>query len=303
MRSENINHEYLDPVVRGESTDVYYHLGVSSADPLLTELREVRAVVLAGSGERILGLSERWSAEHGDAPIRAFPKGDRFVTRYCQGVLFVSHGMGMASASIAMQELMRLIYLLKSGDVDALDQVLWVRVGTCGGIGLAPGTVVVTSEAVMIDLRPFRVLHASGGEMWFDGRFPSGEVDAIVGLARASAMPVEVGRTVSGNEFFLEQFRRDGAIIKETAETRDEWLRRFHDHGVRSFEMEGAMIAGYLNHWGFPRFAMVCAALLDRLEGDQVTASAQELDGYAQRAGAVVLDYLRSRNAPAASSG
>ena len=294
MRSENINHEFLDPVVDGRAVDVYYHLGLSSDDPLIGPMRDVSVVVLAGSGDRIRSLAARWSAEHDDAPVLAVPKEDRFVTRYCHGVLFVSHGMGMASASIALQELMRLVFLLKGGDEGALEQVRWVRVGTCGGIGLAPGTVVLTSEAVMVDLRPFRVLHGSGGELWFDGRFPAAEIDALTAVARAAGIPVEVGRTISGNEFFLEQFRRDGAIVKETEESRAEWLRRVHDHGVRSIEMEGAMIAGYLNHWGFPRFAMICAAVLDRLAGDQVTATPAQLDAYVERAADVLIAYLRA---------
>lgn len=30
------------------------------------------------------------------------------------------------------------------------------------------------------------------------------------------------------------------------------WLRWLDENGVRNIEMEGAMLAGYLNHWGFP---------------------------------------------------
>ena len=54
------------------------------------------------------------------------------------------------------------------------------------------------------------------------------------------------------------------------------------------------MIAAYLNYWGFRRFAMVCCTLLNRLEGDQVTASEAQLHRYAEDAGDAVFAYLRT---------
>ena len=47
-----------------------------------------------------------------------------------------------------------MLYFLKRGDLEALDEVFWARVGTSGGVGLEGGTVVVTTEGVMADLRP-----------------------------------------------------------------------------------------------------------------------------------------------------
>ena len=64
MRDENINHAFLDGVLAGEHVDIYYHFGVASDDPILEEFRDVRAIVLAGSGERIKEFAQRWSALH-----------------------------------------------------------------------------------------------------------------------------------------------------------------------------------------------------------------------------------------------
>ena len=104
MKTENINHAFLDGVLDGGQTDVYYHFGVASDDPILAPLRDVKAVIMAGSGGRIKEFAEHWSELNGGSDIVAFPKEDRFVTRYTAGVLFASHGMGMPSASIALQE-------------------------------------------------------------------------------------------------------------------------------------------------------------------------------------------------------
>ncbi len=292
MKTENINHAFLDPVLAGDAVDVYYHFGVSSDDPVLDRMREVRAVVMAGSGARINRFAQTWSTLNDGAEIIALPKEERFTTRYCAGVLFASHGMGMPSASIALQELMRLVYFLKRGDLEALDDIFWARVGTSGGVGLEGGTVVVTTEGVMADLRPYRVLNGGMGEYWFDSTFPAEVVDAVIAANQGSGRSLVAGKTVAGNEFFLEQFRLDGAVCMETPETKMAWLEWIHDNGIRNIEMEGAMMAGYLNHWGFPKFAMVCCALLNRLDGDQVTATAEELHQYSEDAGEALFAYL-----------
>lgn len=292
MHADHINGEFLDSVLRGDRVDYYYHYGVDSSLDILTPLRDVRAIVMAGSGERIRGFADRWSRMNQDAPIIAFPSEDRFVTRYCHGVLFVSHGMGMPSASIAVQEAMRMLYFLKDGDLDALDQVFWARVGTSGGVDLPPGTMVLSTEALMADLKPFRLLQGGHGEYWFDGTFPAASRAAIIAANAGNGIEIVEGKTVSGNEFYLEQFRLDGAINFETLESKQAWLQWVAENGVRNIEMEGAMLAGYLNYWGFRRFAMICTTLLNRLEGDQVTSTSEELHRFTDQAGEVLFTYL-----------
>lgn len=294
MKTENINHAFLDPVLAGEAVDVYYHFGVASDDPVLERFRDVKAVILAGSGHRIQEFAAVWSQLNGGAQIVALPKEERFVTRYCAGVLFASHGMGMPSASIALQELMRMVYFLKGGDLAALDEVFWARVGTSGGVGLEGGSIVVTTEGLMADLQPYRVLNGGLGEYWFDSTYPPGIVDEVIAANAARGLTVVAGKTVAGNEFFLEQFRLDGAVCMETPDTKMAWLEWIHDNGVRNIEMEGAMLAGYLNHWGFPKFAMICCALLNRLHGDQVTATPEQLHTYSEDSGVALFNYLRA---------
>ena len=294
MKTENINHAFLDGVLDGSHEDVYYHFGVGSSDPILDALRDVKAVVVAGSGGRIKEFADRWSRLNDGADVVAFPKEDRFVTRYTAGVLFASHGMGMPSASIALQELMRMVFFLKRGDLGALDEVFWARVGTSGGVGLPGGTVVVSSEGLLADLKPYRLLRGAEGEYWFDGGFPVETVDAVIAANADVDFPIVSGKTIAGNEFFLEQFRLDGAVCFETPETKMEWLRLLQANGVVNIEMEGAMLAGYLNHWGFSKFAMICTTLLNRLEGDQVTASPEQLHKFSEDSGVALFNYLKS---------
>ena len=306
MKTENINHAFLDGVISGEHEDVYYHFGVSSSDPLMERLRDVRAVIMAGSGERIRSFADRWSEMNNGAEVLAFEKEDRFVTRYCAGVLFFSHGMGMPSASIAVQEAMRMVFFLKGGDLEEIDRVFWARVGTSGGVGLPGGTVVLTTEALMADLKPYRLLQGGRGTYWFDGTFPTATREAIIAANAGSGIPIVSGRTIATHEFFIEQWRLDGALCLETADSKQEFLDWLHANDVVNIEMEGAMLAAYLNAWGFSSFAMICAVLLNRLEGDQVTSSAEQLHAFSDDAGSVMFRYLHtimSTQTPVTSTG
>lgn len=69
MHSEHINHAFLDGVLSGAHTDCYYHFGITSDDPIMERFREVRAVVMAGSGDRIKQFAVDWSRDHGNAEI------------------------------------------------------------------------------------------------------------------------------------------------------------------------------------------------------------------------------------------
>ena len=57
-------------------------------------------------------------------------------------VLSVSHGMGVPSLSILLHELIKLMW--HAGVQDPI----FFRIGTCGGVGHPAGTIVITKEAV-----------------------------------------------------------------------------------------------------------------------------------------------------------
>ena len=62
-------------------------------------------------------------------------------------VLCVSHGMGTPSVSILLHEMIKLMYHAKCHDP------VFIRIGTCGGIGVEGGTVIITEDALDGQLR------------------------------------------------------------------------------------------------------------------------------------------------------
>ena len=64
-------------------------------------------------------------------------------------VLSISHGMGVPSLCILMHEVVKLLW--HAGVYDAT----FFRIGTCGGIGLDPGSVVVSTNVLDGRLQPY----------------------------------------------------------------------------------------------------------------------------------------------------
>ena len=68
-------------------------------------------------------------------------KDQRYVLYLVGPVLVCSHGMGGPSTSILLHEVAKLLHY---ANADAM----WLRIGSCGGLGINPGTVVITSQSL-----------------------------------------------------------------------------------------------------------------------------------------------------------
>lgn len=64
-------------------------------------------------------------------------------------VLCLSHGMGIPSVSILLHEVIKLMY--HAGCKDPI----FFRLGTCGGIGIDGGNVIISESAVDGLMRPY----------------------------------------------------------------------------------------------------------------------------------------------------
>ena len=79
------------------------------------------------------------------------------------------------------------------------------------------------------------------------------------------------GKTVCTNDFYEGQARLDGAFCSYTESQKMEYLQWLKENGVSNIEMESTCFAA-LTHMGGIKSAIVCVALLDRLNEDQVSS-------------------------------
>ncbi|XP_033718649.1 uridine phosphorylase 1 isoform X2 [Tursiops truncatus] len=202
-------------------------------------------------------------------------------------VRFLNHGMGIPSIAIMLHELIKLLYHARCSDITL------IRIGTSGGIGLEPGSVVITRQAVdgcfkqefeqiVLGKRVVRNTHLDD---WL-----------VQELVRCSAdlgeFPTVVGNTMCTLDFYEGQGRLDGALCSYAEKDKQEYLRAAYEAGIRNIEMESSVFAAMCNACGL-RAAVVCVTLLNRLEGDQISSPHEVLVEYQQRPQRLVGHFIK----------
>merc|ERR1719498_906774 len=103
------------------------------------------------------------------------------------------------------------------------------------------------------------------------------------------------GVTIATDDYYDAQGRRDGALpVWYSEEEKIEFLNKAHGLGVRNMEMEATCFL-----WFFQKLkmkaAVVCAALLNRLEGDQHSHTREEIHEWSLRPQKVILNHLKAQ--------
>ena len=119
-------------------------------------------------------------------------------------VLSISHGMGIPSAGILLHEVIKLMY--HAGVTDPV----FIRLGTCGGIDLPPGTVVVTKEALDGRLRPYLDTIVLGEVKSRLAKMDLGLAkNLVLAGGQLDKFQTVLGKTISTDDFYEGQVGRD----------------------------------------------------------------------------------------------
>jgi len=263
-----------NPHLATMSEDILYHLALgSSSHDLYAMFGDVKFVCVGGTPKRM----EEFAYFIMDQIDHKLPIGSKLLDisfssyRYSMfkvgPVLSISHGMGIPSVGILLHEIIKLMHYAGVKDP------VFFRLGTCGGIGVPGGSVVVSESAVDGLMRPYYELPVLG-EL---NRRPAKLDKKLVEELKELSLPEDPFKVTSGTtmctyDFYEGQGRLDGAFCEYTAQKKQSFLRRIAEAGVVNMEMESLCFAAMCHHAGL-RSAVVCVALLDRLQGDQITTS------------------------------
>ncbi|KAL4114020.1 hypothetical protein PRIC2_014938 [Phytophthora ramorum] len=283
--------------IRKMHSDVLFHIGLTCSQEerqqVVTTFGDVKFFVTGGSAERMTSFAHAVAKElHIAAPygyaLAPIGSTSRYTLYKVGPVLVANHGIGMPSISILLHEVTKLL------EYAGAHGATYIRMGTSGGIGVEPGTVVITSEGVNNKAESVDEVAVLGSTV----RRPaicSPEVrEEIIAAAKDVGLPYAVGKTLSCNDFYEGQGRLDGAICEYTLEDKMAFLHKLADAGVRNIEMEARCMAGFCHKLRIP-VAVVCVTLLNRLDGDQVLSSHETLQGFEKRPAAVLLHYIKTK--------
>ncbi|KAF5899665.1 uridine phosphorylase 2, partial [Clarias magur] len=233
-----------NPHLDNMEEDILYHFNLGTKTHNLPAMfGDIKFVCVGGSANRMRSFAQFIHQQlelPGDADhIRDICEGtDRYSMYKVGPVLSISHGMGVPSISIMLHELIKLLYHAHCCDV------MLFRIGTSGGIGLAPGTVVITDKAVDSFFRPQFEQVVLGKVIT---RSTELDKDMAEELLQCSTelhdFPSIIGNTMCTHDFYEGQGRLDGALCSFSTEEKLEYLRKAHEAGIRNIEMESTVFA------------------------------------------------------------
>lgn len=130
--------------------------------------------------------------------------------------------------------------------------------------------------------------------------------DLIEKLAREHSNEDELGRyniysgaTLTADDFYEEQGRTNGAICEHSLEDRAKLLQTAQSRGVINIEMESSHLAAICHKIGIS-FGVICVALFNRLDGDQLELSPKHHELFERRLFSInlqlVLHKMREMN-------
>lgn len=132
-------------------------------------------------------------------------KKERYTMYKIDYVIVVSHGMGMPSISILLNELAQIMEI--SG---IKDTVKWIRLGTCGGLGVEPGSMIISSGSVNGELLPVYKTYILGKEIEYESKANNELIEELITFGNKNNFNFITGITMSCHGFYEEQARTDG---------------------------------------------------------------------------------------------
>lgn len=277
--------------------DTLYHLNLNTKNDDFKKLfGKVNVVITGGSQSRIQSMSREIHEKlNSKVELHDFAAQAGRYSLFCvEHVLLFNHGMGSGSASIAFHEVLK---LLEYAGVQR-ESIAFIRIGTCGGIGVTPGSLCL-SEGVLTETLEENFPFVECGKvkplpMKLDEKLRN----ELLSIANDKKLEALACKTLGTNDFYLGQGRLDGAFCSYSEEERFEFLQTLHAKGIRNIEMESHTFAAFCTRANVSG-AVMCVALLNRLgkgrENDQVTASSATMKHWVDSAAGVLMELINRR--------
>jgi len=276
--------------------DVLYHIGLDTSMDLAM-FRDVRFVCMGGSPVRAQSFAVELQKQFGEAGIidktskapEPVGKTERHSLYKVGPVISASHGIGMPSMLTLLHEVAKLLHYAGAKNED----VTFIRIGTSGGIGSEPGTIIVSTAGCMGTLDPVYESIELGERKYYGAELNANVRKGLVAAAKQCNIPVVEGMTMGTDDFYDCQGRLDGAVRTwYTEEDKMRFLKKAHNAGIRNIEMEAPDFGAFCNRAGI-KGALVCCSIVNRLKGDQITSTPAQLGQFSVDAQTVVTMYMK----------
>lgn len=285
----------INPWLKNNPEQYLYLLQLELTTQNLVMFTNIKQVIMQGSSSRAATLARKLAGallnidQQFFEPVNLVTTSNFAVYRI-GNVLSVSHGMGNVTIDALLHEITKLLYYAGNLNLE------YIRVGTSGGIGVEPGTVIITQNAFMPNLAPYYTTYELDQQIDLPTHMDSSLVKRIIAAQPAKLeFPILVGNSIAADDFYLGQCRYDGAMTTRKDEKwRTKFFAQLDELNIKNFEMESSSLAAFCNQASIPA-TMIAVTLLNRLKGDQVVSSATQLAEFSDRSQQVAINYILSQ--------
>jgi len=292
------NKEVVNPHLKGLEFDFMYHLDISTAFDLSALFGDVKYVCMGGTPKRMEYFINKacsfLNLHPTSGALAPLGKTERYSMYKVGPIISVSHGMGKPSISILLHEVAKILYYAKAKNY------VFIRLGTSGGIGVEPGSVVLTSESLNTSLKPIHKIRALGKTIKTPSVFSEALNKEIIKcniskeVEAKDKFSILIGKTLSTDDFYEEQGRLDGYFCDFEEKDKFQFLNALSSNGVLNIEMESGYFGAFCYRAKIPA-AVICVTLVNRLKGDKVLYTPETLADVSDRVLTVALNYIKAR--------
>uniref|UniRef100_A0A915NXK0 Nucleoside phosphorylase domain-containing protein n=1 Tax=Meloidogyne floridensis TaxID=298350 RepID=A0A915NXK0_9BILA len=221
---------------------ILYHLGITSENTNFSaEYGDVKFVCLGGSYTRIRNYAKQFSQLYGYQASCNLCKTDRYEMYKTGPVLWANHGIGGPSLSIILDEILQMLLCAGATNFEMF------RLGTSGGIGVQPGTVIVSNGAINTALEPYRYQWIGGELVKRPAILDQQLCDQLYQIAQQQKVPVVKGVTLCADDFY-ESAICCVALVNRFEENIIKISKEFHEEAeMRPFKIISEYIHRKLN--------------------------------------------------------
>ncbi|EPB80345.1 uridine phosphorylase [Ancylostoma ceylanicum] len=254
--------------MEGVDEDFLYHFGFGNKTMDIPKVFGDTKFVCTGGSPTRLKIYAEWFAKECKIPCSEnLSKSDRFVLFKTGKVVWVNKQIDPCIPK--RKEAHQLSFRI-------------IRLGTSGGVGVEPGTVIVSKNAINAELNEQYVQWIAGQRVVRETYLDEGLRNELIAMANEMKIPVDSGFTMCADDFYEGQMRLDGFFCEYKPDDKFAFLKKLHDMGVRNIEMESTCFSSMTLRAGC-KGAVVCVTLLNRMKGDQIKLSHDQFLEFEER--------------------
>jgi uridine phosphorylase len=260
-----INVDQINPFLKDLDTDNLYHLGLDTSLNLVEHFSSIRYVVFTLSHEEALIIAREfakvwYNIKENEFQFNPIYKVERFHLYKVGPLLILSIVVGMPSLLIGLNEVTKLLFYL--GKLD----VIYLKLGFCGGLGADIGSIVISEEVVDGKFLPTYDSVECGRKVTYTTLVDHKLATKLYNyFTQQYSRQVILAKTLGTQDFYEGQARLTGALpLAYTQEECKLYLQKAYAANIRSIDMESLVFAAFANQLAIP-FAILGVPVVNRL--------------------------------------